>query len=80
MDVNGNQLGPTALTAATVYFFRIPEEPRDTEMQHVADAYTLRFTFIGAAENVGIKYYLSLTVTNDYGESDQSNQVERTCE
>lgn len=79
-DVNENELAPDALIAATATFFRIPEAPREAEFIHGLDAYILNFRFVGGEESIDIQYYVWLTVSNEHGESDPSNQVEKICE
>jgi hypothetical protein len=79
-DINDNELGPTDLIAASAFFFRVPEAPREAEFIYGLDAYTLNFTFVGGEESIDITYYVWLTVSNEHGESDPSNQVEKICE
>lgn len=84
-DVDDVPLDADELVAAYVWFFKIPEEPRDIEMQHWADAYTLRFTYVGVPESTGQVYYISMTVANldadgNEQQSDHSNQIEKICE
>jgi hypothetical protein len=79
-DTNDNPLGANDLIAATVYFFRIPEEPREADMIHAAEAYLLGFTYVGPPSDTGIQYFIWMTVSNENGESDESNQISRICE
>ena len=79
-DMNDNDLDVDALTGATVYFFRIPEVPRDIDMVHAAEAYTLVFTYVGPPEDTGVPFYVYMTVTSEHGESDASNEVTKDCQ
>lgn len=83
---DGTLLDPDELVAATVYFFRLPEAPREHEfVLGEIPPYVLRFTHVTGPENRGIQYFLHMTVSNldadgNPQESEPSNQVTKTCE
>ncbi len=76
-DVDENPLGPTDLKHATIYVGRIPNAP-DNELEYIVvmDAYNLAWTL---REQPPGTYWVRLTVSNEAGESDKSNQTSFTC-
>lgn len=75
-NVDGWPLDSDELTAATIYVFVIPmAEPEEAELQIGENPYVLVHTRTVQAGT----YYYRLTVSNEAGESDHSNEVEKSC-
>ena len=76
-DINGNILGPTNLTHATIYVGQIPNAP-DNEIAYTLDidAYALSWELRDQPPGT---YWLRLTVSNMRGESDKSNESGFSC-
>jgi len=76
-DVDDKPLDPTELLTATLYTASIPLAPTEQTMQvpnipPYVLAWELRDITVGT-------YYYRLTVSNDAGESDKSNETIKEC-
>ena len=75
-DVEGRLLDVDELTAATIYMFSIPmAEPEEATMQIGTDPYLLTYQH---RVDPGLWYY-RMTVSNEQGESEHSNEVSKEC-
>ncbi len=76
-DINNNPLPEGSLTKATIYVGMIPMAPEE-ELEFIVgvDAYIVMWTIADQPEGL---WYYRLTVSNEYGESDFSNEASATC-